>query len=110
MNRAVGRRGDVWLTRLDPTEGHEIRKTRPCLVISDDAMNRHLGTVIVMPLTSGSRSTPFRTPTTFRGIPGLLLGDQVRCVSTSRLIRRLGDIGQATLTEALATVREMFEE
>ena len=106
--RAV--RGEVWLTRLDPTEGHEIRKIRPCAVVSPESMNRHLGTVIVMPLTSGSRSTRFRVATDFRKVQGLLLGDQIRCVSTTRLIRRLGALDVPSLASALAVLREMFEE
>jgi mRNA interferase MazF len=108
VRRAV--RGDVWLTRLDPTEGNEIRKTRPCAVISPDAMNSHLGTVIVMPLTSGSRQTRFRVPTAFRGVDGLLLGDQIRCVSKSRLLKQVGSLDEDSLDKALAVLREMFEE
>ena len=106
----IARRGEVWLTRLDPTEDHEIRKTRPCLVVSADAMNLHLGTIIVMPLTSGSRPTRFRVPTHFRKVPGLLLGDQIRCVSTERLIRRLGAVDERSLGASLFVLREMFEE
>ena len=110
MSRAISRRGEVWLTRLDPTEGCEIRKTRPCLVVSADAMNAHLGTIIVMPLTSGSRPTRFRVQTDFRKVPGLLSGDQIRCVSTERLIRRLGTVDDGSLSAALAVLREMFEQ
>lgn len=83
------RRGDIWLTRLDPTEGREIRKTRPCLIVTPDDMNGFLGTVAVVPMTTGSRLSPFRLSTEFRGIPGLLLGDQLRSVSKSRLLKRL---------------------
>jgi mRNA interferase MazF len=101
-------RGEVWLTRLDPTEGNELRKTRPCVIISPDAMNAGLGTVIVMPLTSGSHAAGFRAPTVFRGIPGFLLGDQLRAVSKGRLIRRVGVIDGKTMGDALAILREMF--
>lgn len=104
------KRGDVWLTRLDPTEGNEIRKTRPCAIISSDAMNAHLGTVIVMPLTSGSRFAGFRVRTEFRNVSGLLLGDQIRCVSTKRLIRNLGPLDRGTMVRTLRMMREMFEE
>ena len=110
MNRVIARRGEVWLTRLDPTEGREIQKTRPCLVVSADAMNGHLGTVIVIPLTSGSRHTRFRVSTHFRKVPGLLLGDQIRCVSTERLVRGLGTVDKRSLGAALSILREMFEE
>jgi mRNA interferase MazF len=103
-------RGEVWLTRLDPTEGNEIRKTRPCAILSPTGMNGHLGTVIIMPLTSGSHITRFRVPTQFRDVPGLLLGDQIRCVSKQRLLKRVGMLDEATLKDALAVLREMFEE
>ena len=110
MSRIRTSRGEVWLTRLDPTEGHEIRKTRPCLVVSSNAMNAHLGTVIVMPLTSGSKAARFRVSTHFRNIEGFLLGDQIRCVSTKRLTARLGVMEDASLISALAILRDMFEE
>jgi len=106
----TAKRGEVWLTRLDPTEGREIRKTRPCLVVTPDVMNDSLGTVAVMPLTSGSRPSPFRVPVNYRGVPGLLLGDHVRSVSKSRLIKRLGTLDGQALALALKILREMFEE
>jgi mRNA interferase MazF len=104
------KRGDIWLIRLDPTEGREIRKTRPCLVVTPDDMNGRLGTILVMPMTTGSRPTPFRVKTEFRGIPGLLLGDHVRSVSKSRLLKRIGAIDDDTLSRMLAMLREMFED
>ena len=110
MNLARPKQGDVWLTRLDPTEGNEIRKTRLCAIVSPDTMNAHLGTVIIMPMTSGSHAARFRPTSTFRGIEGLLLGDQVRSVSKFRLRKRLGTLDEATLKAALVVLREMFEE
>lgn len=110
MTTVSARRGEVWLTRLDPTEGREIRKTRPCLVVTPDVMSRNLGTVVVIPMTSGGQPARFRVATEFRTIPGLLLGDQIRCVSKSRLLKRLGMIDDNTLSRALAVLREMFEE
>jgi mRNA interferase MazF len=107
---AYPKRGEIWLARLDPTDGREVRKTRPCLVITPDAMNGRLGTVALMPMTSGSQPARFRVHTEFRGIPGLLLGDQVRSVSKSRLLKRLGAIDQDTLLRALKMLRDMFEE
>lgn len=104
------KRGEIWLTRLDPTEGREIRKTRPCLIVTPDVMNHSLGTVGVMPMTTGNRPAPFRVGTAFRGIPGLLLGDHIRSVSKSRLVKRLGAADQETLARALAMLRDMFEE
>ena len=110
MKGSLGAFGEVWLVRLDPTEGHEIRKTRPCAIVSPDSMNRHIGTVIVMPMTSGSRPMPFRVPVKFRKVPGLLLGDQIRCVSTGRLMRRLGTLDRSASAQARAVLRQMFED
>lgn len=110
LNRRRIARGEVWLTRLDPTEGNEIRKTRPCAIVSPDAMNTHLGTVVILPLTSGSRLTRFRAETEFRNMPGLLLGDQIRAVSKSRLLKHVGRLDGDTLRQALRVLREMFED
>ena len=68
--------GDIWLAQLDPTVGSEIQKTRPCVVISPDDMNAHLRTVIVAPMTTGSRPARFRIALTFQGKQGLILLDQ----------------------------------
>ena len=104
------RRGEVWLTKLDPTVGNEIQKTRPCLVVSPDLMNVALGTVIVMPMTSGSHPEPFRLRSRFDQTEGLLLGDQIRSASKQRFIRRLGNVSEPALFEALGVLRDMFEE
>jgi mRNA interferase MazF len=103
-------RGDIWLSRLDPTVGSEIQKTRPCLIVSPDLMNRHLRSVTVMPLTSGSRWEPFRLPIQLGGKEGFLLGDQLRTLSKMRLIKKVGQADSVTLLAALAVLREMFEE
>lgn len=110
MSYVEVRRGEIWLTRLDPTEGREIRKTRPCLVVTPDSMNRSLGTVAVMPMTTGNRAAPFRLAIEFRTIPGLLLGDHLRNVSKTRLIKRVGVIDDETLRRALELLRDIFEE
>jgi mRNA interferase MazF len=102
-------RGEIWLTNLDPTIGREIQKTRPCLIISPDSMNAHLRTVTAMPLTSGSHPAPFRIPVRFEGKVGLLLADQIRTLDRRRMVKRLGKVSGATLTTALAVMREMFE-
>lgn len=103
-------RGEIWLTELDPTVGREIRKTRPCLVVSPNSMNRHLDTVTIMPLTSGSKPAPFRVPTTFDGMKGFLLGEQLRTADRHRFRRKLGILDPATVQSALSVLREMFEE
>jgi mRNA interferase MazF len=104
------RRGDIWLANLDPTIGAEIQKTRPCVIISPPEINEHLRTVTVSPMTTGSRPAPFRIPITFRGKTGLILLDRLRTLDKLRLVRRLGVIGDASLSLTLATLREMFEE
>jgi len=103
-------RGEVWLAALDPTQGSEIRKTRPCLVVSPPELHDHLRTVTVAPMTTGSRPAPFRIGVTFDGKQGLILLDQVRTLDKARLIRRLGVVSRAALTSALAALRELFEE
>ena len=102
------RRGEVWLANLDPTRGSEIRKTRPCLVISPPEMNAHLRTAIVAPLTGGGQSAPFRIPVRFSGKSGLILLDQVRTLDQQRLVRRLGSVGSRTLMATLATLQDIF--
>ena len=100
--------GDIWLAQLDPTSGSEIQKTRPCVVISPNEMNAHLRTVIVAPMTTGSRPAGFRIPLTFRGKHGLIVLDQIRTLDRVRLTQRLGALRPATLTLTLQTLRDMF--
>lgn len=78
--------GEIWLARLDPTVGSEVRKTRPCVVVSSDEMNAHLRTVNVAPMSTGSRSAAFRIPLTFHGKQGVILLDQLRTLDGGRLI------------------------
>lgn len=104
----VALRFEVHLVRLDPTEGTEIQKTRPCLVISPDAMNRHLSRVIVAPMTTAGRPYPTRVPVQFEGRSGQIVLDQIRTVDQGRLIRHLGGISEATAAQVLAVLREMF--
>ena len=101
-------RGDVFLIDLDPTRGSEIRKTRPCVVISPDELNAHLRTIIVAPLTTGSHPYPFRVACRFGGKNGHIVIDQLRTVDGERLVRRMGAISGATLDRVLAVLQEMF--
>lgn len=101
--------GDIWLAALDPTVGSEIQKTRPCVVISPNEMHQHLRTVIVAPMTTGSRPAAFRIPLSFQGKQGLILLDQIRTLDKQRLIQRVGAVHAATLTRTLKTLQEMFE-
>lgn len=109
MVSPVPRRGEVWICELEPTIGHEIQKARPCLVVSPDELNARVGTVCVMPLTSGSRPAPFRVECRFQGRPGRLVADQLRALDRSRFEKNLGAIDKDTLTAALTVLREMFE-
>jgi len=104
----VVKRGEVWLATLDPARGSEIRKTRPCLVISPPEMNAHLRTAIVAPLTRGARSAPFRVPVRFAGKSGLIVLDQIRTLDKERLVKRLGSVGRRTLAATLGTLQEIF--
>lgn len=100
--------GDIWLASLDPTVGSEIQKTRPCVVISPNEMHQHLRTVIVAPMTTGSRTAAFRIPLTFQGKQGLILLDQIRTLDKQRLIQRVGAVHEVTLTRTLHTLQDMF--
>ncbi len=104
----VVRRFEVFLVSLDPTIGREIRKTRPCLVISPDEMNRYLDTVLAAPMTTRGRPYPTRIPCRFRGKAGFIALDQIRAVDRSRLIRRLGRMGPAVQDQVTVILAEMF--
>jgi mRNA interferase MazF len=102
------RRGDVFLISLDPTRGEEIRKTRPCVVISPDELNAYLNTYIVAPLTTGSHQYPFRISCRFQGRAGHIVLDQIRTVDRERLVKKLGKLSSSTLSNVLAILQEMF--
>jgi mRNA interferase MazF len=100
--------GDIWLAQLDPTVGSEIQKTRPCVVVSPGEMNAYLRTVIVAPMTTGSRPAGFRVPLTFQGRQGLIVLDQIRTLDRVRLVKRLGALRPPTLAATLRTLQAMF--
>ena len=104
------KRFDVWLVNLDPTIGSEIKKTRPCLIVSPDEMNRHISTVIVAPMTTKGRPYPTRVPCRFQGKAGQIVLDQLRTIDKARLVRRLGPVGAKTQQATLAVLAEMFAE
>ena len=106
----VAKRFEVYLVNLDPTVGREIKKTRPCLVISPDEMNLHIATVIVAPMTSQGRNYPTRVSCKFQGTDGQIVLDQIRTVDKVRLVKKLGTISAATQKEVLAVLAEMFAE
>ena len=102
------KRFDVYLINLDPTLGKEIKKTRPCLVISPDEMNEYISTVIVAPMTSRIRNYPSRVTCTFQGTKGQIVLDQIRTVDKIRLIKKLGVIDDQSQYEVIQILQEMF--
>ena len=104
----VIKRFDVYLVNLDPTVGSEIRKARPCLIISPDEMNGYIATVIVAPMTTKGRNYPTRVLCAFKGKEGQVVLDQVRTVDKSSLVQKLGRIDKHTQDEVLSMLAEMF--
>ncbi len=107
----VGRRpqrDEVWLVTLDPTQGVEMQKTRPCLVISPDEMNNYLQTIIVAPMTTIIRHYPTRVRVRFQGKRGQVALDQLRAVDRQRLVRKLGMLSASTVQAVSTTLLEMF--
>ena len=103
-------RFDVCLVVLDPTVGHEIKKTRPCAVISPDEMNHHISTVIIAPMTSKERDYPTRVSCTFQGIEGQIVLDQIRTVDKTRLVKKLGHLLPPTSDRLIGVLSEMFQK
>jgi len=103
-------RFDVFHVALDPTIGHEIKKTRPCAVVSPDEMNHHIGTVIIAPMTTKGRDYPTRVACTFQGVEGLIVLDQIRTVDKSRLVKRLGHLSPSTVDRLTSVLIEMFQK
>ena len=101
-------RGDIFLVELNPTRGSEIRKTRPCVIVSPDELNSHLRTFLVAPLTTGGHSYPFRVRCTFDGKDGHVVADQLRAVDRERLVKHLGRLSDTTLNELLGVLQAMF--
>lgn len=106
----VVKRFEVYLVNLEPTLGAEIQKTRPCLVISPDEMNRYIKTVIVAPMTTKGRSYPTRVLCKFDGKEGQIVLDQLRTVDKIRLVKHLGEVEKDTQKEVLRVLAEMFAE
>lgn len=104
------KRFEVWLARLDPGEGAEMRKTRPVVVLSPDVMNARLHTVLVAPLTRGGFIAPFRVPCSFAGTQGQVALDHLRGMDKARLFRRLGQLDAAAALAIVAGLLEIFSE
>jgi mRNA interferase MazF len=104
------KRFEVYLVNLDPTVGHEIKKSRPCLVISPDELNRYISTVIVAPMTTKGRNYPTRVPCTYQGKEGQVVLEQIRTVDKIRLVKRLGKIDSRTQANVFSVLSELFSE
>jgi mRNA interferase MazF len=104
------KRGEIWLVNLDPTIGSEIKKTRPCVIVSPPELNQHLRTVMMAPMTSKGFAAPFRVPVTHAGTKGLIVLDQLRSVDKQRLVKKSGQVSAKTLGTVLKTLQELFAE
>jgi mRNA interferase MazF len=102
------KRFDVYLVNLDPTQGREIKKTRPAIIISPNEMNDHISTVIIAPMTTKGRDYPTRISCKFQGKRGQIILDQIRTVDKSRLVKRLGKLDKSTSEKTLDILQEMF--
>jgi len=104
----VVNRFDVCLINLDPAVGSEIQKTRPCLIISPDEMNRHIRTVIVAPMTTAGKDYPTRISCKFKKKKGQIVLDQIRTTDKTRLIKKLGSINPETQLEVISVLQRLF--
>jgi mRNA interferase MazF len=110
MSQRSIKRGEIWIVKLDPTVGSEIRKTRPCLIVSPAEIHDHLRTAIIAPLTSRGFSAPYRISIRLRGTDSIVLLDQIRAIDKSRLTKRVGALAPATLSTVLSLITEIFSE
>jgi mRNA interferase MazF len=99
---------EVFIIALDPTIGHEIKKTRPGVIISPDEMNDNIGTIIIAPMTTKSHNYPSRIGIKFMKKEGWIMLDQIRCIDKGRLIKKLGNIGEKEIKKVKETMKEMF--
>lgn len=106
----VAKRFGVFLVNLDPTVGSEIQKTRPCVIISPDEMNRYIATVIIAPMTTKGTTYPTRIACKFQGKDGQIVLDQIRTIDKIRLVKQLGQISQKEQKAVLDTLAELFAE
>nr|WP_216862254.1 type II toxin-antitoxin system PemK/MazF family toxin [Polynucleobacter sp. 15G-AUS-farblos] len=108
MVRSIVGRGEIWLIKLDPTKGSEIKKTRPCLIVSPQEMNDYLNTVIIAPMSTKARAAEFRIPITHDKKQGLILLDQIRTIDKGLLLKKIGSSSPKTLQASLRVLQEAF--
>ncbi len=104
----VVNRFDVYLINFDPTVGSEIQKTRPCVIISPDEMNRHIRTVIVAPLMTSGKEYPTRIPCEIKKKKGHIVLDQIRTIDRTRLIKNLGTLDAETQLKVISVLQRLF--
>ena len=102
------RQYSICLVNLDPTIGHEIKKTRPCVIISPDEMNMNIATIIIAPMTTQSHSYPTRIPITFKGKKGWIVLDQIRTIDKCRIIKKIGKLNSGKITDVKNVINEML--
>lgn len=108
QNKRTVSKYDVWLVNLDPTTGSEVKKTRPCVVVSPDAMNKWIKTIIVVPMTSSNKAYVSRVPVEFRGVKGQAMLDQIRTIDKQRLVKKLGEVDSVEAKQISNSLIEMF--
>lgn len=104
----VVKRFDVYLVNLDPTVGSEIQKTRPCLIVSPDEMNRNIRTVIIVPMTSAQKDYPTRVSCSFKKKEGQIVLDQIRTIDKTRLIKKFGTIDSKAQLDVISILQRLF--
>ena len=102
------RRGEVYLVNLEPTVGSEIKKNRPCVIVSPDEMNKYIRTIIIAPMTTKVRNYKSRVEISFDGKQGQVMLDQIRAIDKQRLIKKLGTLSNKEIKEVLSILQEMF--
>lgn len=99
---------EIYWTDLDPTRGSELKKTRPCVVISPNEMNHNINTVIIAPLTSTTKNYPTHVRIEFDGITGWVVLDQIRCVDKTRLVKNAGKLDNESISSIKNIIKEML--
>jgi mRNA interferase MazF len=101
---------DIFLISLDPTIGHEIKKVRPCVVISPNEMNDNISTIIIAPMTTRSHSYPTRIPIKFEDKKGWVVLDQIRALDRKRFVKKLGKLNKEAILKVKRVLQEMLVE
>ena len=109
MARIIYSRFEVWLVKLDPVRGGEMKKTRPCIIISPKEINEHMKTVLIAPLTSTIKQFPFRLDCNFQNHEGQIALDHLRSVDKNRLVKKIGNIEEHIAIELCRLLNELFE-